>query len=472
MKKSIYLFITGILLFTGIRPGWSQDHQSFGSAMHEDLDHRISTRSICVPSPSVDVKYNFNISFAENVNRAIKNERIKFKQPKIKDYKHPEYYKDPVDYSHQIIMALREAYAGAYNIKTVQVPLDIALTNAAQNHSCKMIACKEFTHQSACTGSPKSRLSDQVGAWGSCLHGYSENIAINTSATVESAIEWAIFSMMYDDQACCRNGHRENFLKCTYDDTWRMGFGFQKGKFNFGGGRIYETWFLSWDFAKIGRTSGCTWEQGKGTKSCPDDPMAEFQAVKLTGQNNCRQLKVNWSVKNKKDIRDFELFIRQDGKVFKSAGKVSFDQKNRNYSSTLGVQGKKAEVYVKANLKKGSFVNSGLHSFDLTRCKEVDDPNPSKDNSKRDDKGRVADKNPPEKGPEDQDSDAMVVVPNPARSEIQLKNVPYGSTYAIFSTDGRLYMLGNYTGKIRLTYLRPGNYVVVVNGKGIQFVKL
>src|SRR5690625_6821307 len=110
-------------------------------------------------------------------------------------------------------------------------------------------------------------------SWGSCLHGYSENIAINTSATVESAIEWAIFSMMYDDQACCRNGHRENFLKCTYDDTWRMGFGFQKGKFNFGGGRIYETWFLSWDFAKIGRTSGCTWEQGKGTKSCPDDPM-------------------------------------------------------------------------------------------------------------------------------------------------------------------------------------------------------
>src|SRR5690625_6977376 len=114
--------------------------------------------------------------------------------------------------------------------------------------------------------------------------------------------------------------------------------------------------------------------------------MAECKADKLTVQNNCLQLKINWTVKNKKDIRDFKLFIRQDEKVFKSAGKVSFDQKNRNYSSTLGVQGKKAEVYVKANLKKGSFVNSGLHSFDLTRCKEVDDPNPSKDNSKRDDK--------------------------------------------------------------------------------------
>src|SRR5690625_6717359 len=44
-------------------------------------------------------------------------------------------------------------------------------------------------------------------SWGSCLHGYSENIAINTSATVESAIEWAIFSIMYDDQACRSEEH-------------------------------------------------------------------------------------------------------------------------------------------------------------------------------------------------------------------------------------------------------------------------
>src|SRR5690625_7896900 len=117
--------------------------------------------------------------------------------------------------------------------------------------------------------------------------------------------------------------------------------------------------------------------------------MAECKADKLTVQNNCLQLKINWTVKNKKDIRDFKLFIRQDGKVSKSAGKVSFDQKNRNYSSTLGVQGKKAEVYVKANLKKATFVNTGLKHFVVLSGKAVAEPNLSSDTWKTDEKGRA-----------------------------------------------------------------------------------
>src|SRR5690606_11388763 len=177
----------------------AQEIQLFGPGVHQDLDYRIETRSICVPNPTVDLEYDFGKTFSENVNDAIRRERTAFKNTRIGNYVHPQHYTDPVDYAHKIITALRKAYSEAYDIKVIDVPLDISVTNAAQNHSCKMISCNEFTHQSACTGSPRTRLSAQVGDWGTCLMGYSENIAINTSSTIEAAIEWAIFGMMYDD---------------------------------------------------------------------------------------------------------------------------------------------------------------------------------------------------------------------------------------------------------------------------------
>jgi len=470
LKKSFYLFITGILLLFWNQKGGSQDLQTFGPAVHEDSSQVISTRSICVPSPSVDIKYNFHLSFEENVNRAIRKERINFKQPDIGNYQHPDYYQDPVEYSHKIISALRLAYSKAYNIKVVDIPLDVAVNNAAQNHSCRMISCNEFAHQSRCTGSPQSRLAEQIGAMGICIRGFSENIAINTSPSVERAIEWAIFSMMYDDQACCQNGHRENFLKCSYDDSWRMGFGFQKGKFNFSGGRKSDTWFLTWNFAKIGRISGCSWGEGKEMKNCPGEADIEFQTMSLTGQNNCRQLKLTWSMNNAKDLRDFEVFLRQDTREYKSAGKIAYDQRKKTYAAIFPARGKVVDVYVKAHLRTGSFRNSELSSFDLNDCSEIATPEQEKDQPSKDE-NPLAELGQPKKSGK-KASDEIVVVPNPARNEIELKNIPHGSTYAIYFINGQLAMWGKYNRKISLQWLRSGRYVVVVNGKSAQFVKM
>ena len=191
MKKfhAFLLLVVTIGFFTST--GFSQNIQEFGPGVHQDLDHRIETRRICVPNPTQDVSYDFNKSFATNVNDAIRRERSAFGNSKIGDYVHPAYYTDPVDYAHKIITALRKAYSKAYGISVVDVPLNSSVTTASQNHSCKMISCNQFTHQSSCTGSPKSRLEAQVGTWGSCLTGYSENIALNTSNTIEGAMEWA-----------------------------------------------------------------------------------------------------------------------------------------------------------------------------------------------------------------------------------------------------------------------------------------
>ncbi len=288
------LFIVATLGFFTSR-GTSQNIQEFGPGVHQDLDNRIEIRSICVPSPSRDISYDFKKSFAANVNDAIRSERTAFRNSKIGDYVHPTYYTDPVDYAHKIITALRKAYSEAYGIELVDVPINSSVVSASQNHSCKMISCNQFTHQSTCTGSPKSRLSEQVGEWGSCLMGYSENIAINTSNTIEGAMEWAIFGMMYDDMACCNNGHRENFLKCTYDESWRMGFGYKKGKYSFGSSRSYDTWFMTWDYAKKGSSSGCSWDKNKGPKECPATQDVVIQNLKVNGQGNCAT-KYRWKI--------------------------------------------------------------------------------------------------------------------------------------------------------------------------------
>lgn len=472
--KTLLLCLLAIGILTP--KSFGQEIQMFGPGVHQDLDHIIDTRRICVPNPSTDLEYNFQKSFAVNVNDAIKKERTAFKNSKIKDYVHPQHYTDPVDYAHKIITALRKAYAAAYDIEVVDVPLDISVTNAAQNHSCKMISCNQFTHQSSCTGSPKSRLSEQVGDWGDCLMGYSENIAINTSKTIEGAIEWAIFGMMYDDLACCRNGHRENFLKCTYDESWRMGFGYQKGKYSFGSNRSYDAWFMTWDYAKKGRSSNCGWGEDKDAKACPKPAIVAFRDMKVEGQSACSSLEVSWTATNTGQVSKFEVYQSVDGKPYAQVASVApkADQSNKVAFST---KGNEARVFVKAVTKSGGFYSSQVVAFDLGTCEESKEEEQEPKTSE-DPTPEVTDNTPnapapkPEPKPE-VDPNQLVISPNPARFSIQLKGAPYGAIYRIYTIQGRYAMIGIYRGQsIQISRLRAGTYVLKVGDKSAQFVKL
>lgn len=464
------LFILSILSFLTLSLQ-GQNIQEFGPGVHQDLDHRIETRRICVPNPTVDREYNFKQSFADNVNNAIRKERTAFNTSKIGNYVHPSHYKDPVDYAHKIITALRKAYSQAYGIKVIDIPLNNSVSKASQNHACKMISCNQFAHQSSCLGSPQSRLTEQVGAWGSCLTGYSENIAINTSSTIEGAIEWAIFGMMYDDLACCQNGHRENFLKCTYDSNWRMGFGFQKGKYSFGSNRSYDTWFMAWDYAKKGGTSGCGWDTDKGPQACPKSTDVTIKNFTLNGQGDCSTLKASWSVTSSNAYQSFEVYQKTD-KTFNNVATVTSTNKT-TYTVTFNTSGKKAEVYVKARLKNGDFRSSSINTYNLTDCKPESGTQPE-DNTPEPEPD-ITDNTPEPSEPEapvENDPNNIVVVPNPTRGDIQLKNVSYGSFYRIYTIQGRPVSYGLYRNKIRTNRLRAGTYIIIVDGKSAQFIKL
>jgi len=458
----------------------SQNIQEFGPGVHQDLDHRIEVRRICVPSPTRDISYDFKKSFSANVNDAIRAERAAFGNSKIGNYVHPSYYTDPVDYAHKIITALRKAYSEAYGIAVVDIPLNSSVVTASQNHSCKMISCNQFTHQSTCTGSPKSRLSEQVGAWGSCLTGYSENIAINTSRTIEGAMEWAIFGMMYDDLACCNNGHRENFLKCTYDGSWRMGFGYKKGKYSFGSSRSYDTWFMTWDYAKMGSSSGCSWNENKGRKECA--PVAEvvIQNLKVNGQGDCSSLNTTWTATNTGSVQNFEVYQSTDGKAYSKVATVALNSRN-SYSANFNTGGKEAKIFVKAVTKEGGFQASELFVFNVANCKPSDNAatEPGNNTSPPKPKEDVTENNtpPPPKPapkpqPEENDPSKVVIVPNPASDVITLKNVSYGRFYRIYTIKVRPVQYGFYLNSIRVSGLTAGTYVIYIDGKAGQFVKL
>lgn len=462
--KALLLVLVTIGVFTS--KGKGQEIQLFGPGVHQELDVRIETRSICIPNPTTDLKYDFSKSFANNVNDAISRERKTFRNSKIGEYVHPGYYTDPVDYAHKILTALRKAYAEAYDIKVIDVPLDVSVTTASQNHSCKMISCNQFTHQSSCTSSPKSRLSAQVGEWGSCLTGYSENIAINTSKTIEGAIEWAIFGMMYDDLACCRNGHRENFLKCTYDKNWRMGFGYQKGKYSFGTSRSYDAWFMTWDYARKGGSSNCTWDESTKARSCPAPQVVSIQNLTVKGQSDCSTLAVGWTTSTSGSIKNFEVYQSIDGNSYTRVATVTPRSDNK-YSTSFKTSGDEAKIYVKANNKIGSFYSSQLSVFDVGDC-TPEDINEEVD---------VADNTPPPPPPAPKsepevDANKLVISPNPAKHYIRLAGVAYGTIFRIYTMNGQFAKIGIYTSLIHITRLRAGTYVIKVKDKVGQFVKL
>ncbi len=484
MKKFHLILILAVSMVFFTTRGHSQEIQEFGPGVHQDLDHRIETRSICVPNPNKDINYDFKKSFAANVNAAIKSERTAFGNKKIGNYVHPAYYSDPVDYANKIITALRKAYSEAYNIKVIGVPVNESVATASQNHSCKMISCNQFTHQSSCTGSPKSRITAQVGDWGSCLTGYSENIAINTAKTIEGAMEWAIFGMMYNDLGCCNNGHRENFLKCTYDDNWRMGFGYKKGKYSFGSSRSYDAWFMTWDYAKKGNSSSCSWDENKGKKECSSTSVVAIQNLKVNGQNDCSSLKTTWTATNTGKIQSFEVYQSTNGKTYSKVATVS-PNSGKTYSANFNTSGNEAKVFVKAVTKEGGFHASDLFVFNVSDCKPSENPtnpdpkSPAPEPNNPD--GDVTDNNPPAPQPEPEpepepqpelDPTKIVAMPNPADNEIKLKDIKYGSIFRVYTIQGRLAIFGFYRNKIQINQLRPGTYVIYANGKTGQFVKL
>lgn len=461
---ALFIFTTDVLI--------AQENQQFGPGVYETLERSIDLRNICVPNPKTEYEYDFDISFEKNVNKAIERERKAFKTDEIKKYSHPKYYKNPTEYAQKIINALRTAYSGAYDINVTNIPLDAAVVNASQNHSCKMVSCNEFGHQSSCLGSVKSRVSEQVGEWGSCFNGYSENIAINTLTSVEKAIEWAIFGMMYADVDCCNNGHRENFLKCTYNEDWVMGFGYKKGKYSFGGsGRSYDAWFMTWDYVKKNNGSDCKWDNNNGTKECPEVLVSKFKSLTLDGNSSCTSINIKWSMVRENNSSQFGVYISEDGSSYTLLENITAagNDENTSYQSIYSPSGdgvKEISVFIKSKDKNGSFISSELKTLNLESCQ-------SKDEEK-------AQPSTPEPTPPAQEEDEaeeevvdetqIIIAPNPADDYISLKNIRYGVFYRIYNSSGRPVKYGIYTSEINISRLSSGNYYINADGKNGKFV--
>ncbi|GAA5225399.1 T9SS type A sorting domain-containing protein [Membranihabitans marinus] len=486
MKRIIYLTSLVILISCYALLGQNPS-QSFGPGVYEELNPQIRLRASCVPSPNQDYEYNFNQSFEANVNAAIARERSAFRNNNIDDYVHPETYTDPRDYAQKIITALRKAYSSAYNIPTVSIPLHPAINNAAQNHSCRMISCGEFNHQSSCLGSPSSRISEQVGDWGTCFNGYSENIAINTLSSVEAAIEWAVFGMMYDDLSCCNNGHRENFLNCSFDNSWYLGFGFQRGKFSFGqANRSYDTWFLTWDYAKKTNQSNCSWDEDNGSAQCPETNYTAFQSFSTTGSNNCSSVEIQWSTKQEAMTSSFEVYVANDNGNYSVIENINAKGSPSSYSAVYSPTGNTSlSIYVKAIESNGSFVSTSPHVLQLDDCEvdntpseesntpeETEEPNEEvSEPSNPTEPSNPAESEEPETSNPVVDNQDIIVVPNPASSYISLSNVDYGSIYIIYNMSGRPLLIGYYTNRINISRLSSGQYIIATRTQVGKFVK-
>lgn len=338
------------------------------------------TRSaICVPNPASDRQWDQTKSFAVQVNEAIDAENIAFGKS-YPNYNHPSYNSgDALDISASILKELRRVYESD-GIADLDIEYDLSVMDMATDHSCAMDLDNTFCHTCPSDGSFGARIANRIG--GGCYTSGTENIAWISTEDLEQSILRIIYLMMYADVACCNNGHRENFLNCSYTNNTKIGFGIIRGDLQASSGAFIDSWIMTWDYVTYGNYpacgTGCNCNVSIGTPLC-DAVAGIVLPVELssfeTQSSECDYADIHWSTLSESNHDYFEIERSVDGLAWEVVGTIvgTGDSKSlREYSYRDNLQSTSAkEVYYRlAQVDLDGNVNlSNVISF-KRNCKE------------------------------------------------------------------------------------------------------
>lgn len=286
------------------------------------------TRSaICVPSPTVDRQWDHTKSFQLQVNEAIDAENAAFGKS-YPNYIHPTYNaNDGLDISAKILKELRRVYQSD-GIADIDIEYDQSVLDMATDHSCAMDLDNQFCHTCPSDGSFGRRIVDRIGS--GCYRSGTENIAWISTANMEQSILRVIYLMMYADLACCNNGHRENFLDCTYDNNTKIGFGIIRGTIQSSSGAFVDSWIMTWDYVTYRSYpncgDGCNCNVSIGTPLC-SATSGVVLPVKLNSFEasitSCTEVDVHWSTLSETNHDHFSLQRSTDGTTWEEVAVVN-----------------------------------------------------------------------------------------------------------------------------------------------------
>lgn len=303
------------------------------------------TRSaICVPNPTSDRPWNQSKSFQEQVNEAIDAENIAFGKS-YPNYNHPSYNSnDALDISAKVLKELRRVYQGD-GIADINIEYDLSVIDMAIDHSCAMDLDNTFCHTCPSDGSFGSRIVNRIGS--GCYRSGTENIAWVSTQNMEQSILRIIYLMMYADLACCNNGHRENFLKCTYDNNTKIGFGIIRGDIQSSNGSFIDSWIMTWDYVTYRSYpncgDGCNCNVSIGTPLCEAASGAVLPVELNTfsvSQLDCSTVEITWSTLSETNHDHFILQRSTDAIVWENLSILSGvgdskEQRKYKYSDEL-----------------------------------------------------------------------------------------------------------------------------------------
>ena len=273
--------------------------------------------SICVPNPTTDRQWDHSKSFELQLNEAIDAENATFGKF-YPNYVHPSYdSNDAFDISAKVLKELRRVYQGD-GIADIDIEYDQSVIDMATDHSCAMDLDNTFCHTCPSDGSFGQRIVNRIGD--GCYSSGTENIAWISTSDLEQSILRIIYLMMYADVACCNNGHRENFLKCTYDDNTKIGFGIIRGDIQSSSGAFVDSWIMTWDYVTYRSYpncgEGCNCNISIGTPLCSATSgivlpvsLHSFEA----NQISCSEVDIQWSTWSESNHDHFNLQRSEDG---------------------------------------------------------------------------------------------------------------------------------------------------------------
>jgi len=282
--------------------------------------------SICVPSPASDIQWDHSKSFQIQVNEAIDAENAAFGKS-YPNYAHPSYNSnDPLDISAKVLKELRRVYQSD-GIADLDIEYDLSVIDMARDHSCAMDLDNTFCHTCPSDGSFGDRIINRIG--NGCYRSGTENIAWISTVDLESSILRIFYLMMYADVACCNNGHRENFLDCTYTDNTKIGFGIVRGDIQSSSGRFIDSWIMTWDyvtyFSYPNCGDGCNCGDAIGTPLCsataPIVLPVELYSFS-TDQSSCYDVNIYWSTLSETNNDYFKIERSLDGYAWEEVAKI------------------------------------------------------------------------------------------------------------------------------------------------------
>jgi len=291
--------------------------------------------AICVPSPASDRQWDQTKSFQQQINDAIDAENIAFGKS-YPNYVHPSYNSnDALDISAKVLKELRRVYQSD-GITDIDIEYDLSVMDMAIDHSCAMDLDNQFCHTCPSDGSFGRRIVDRIGS--GCYRTGTENIAWISTSDMEMSILRIIYLMMYADVACCNNGHRENFLQCTYDSNTKIGFGIIRGDIQASNGAFVDSWIMTWDYVTFRSYpncgDGCNCNVSIGTPLCEASSGAvlpvellSFDAVSVS----CSDVKITWSTQSETNHDYFNVQRSEDGFSWDDISNVASDGDSKSH---------------------------------------------------------------------------------------------------------------------------------------------